>query len=292
MNSERSFPEICFNACLFILFVLLISPLQSPGAESQLTRLGLDKTNALSAETGWLRIPENKVMLTVHHEPLRPDCRREASELTFFVIQELLHANYTVHLSPSFVDEEISYYKSLGATNEAAAADARLLSCLETARTSGRLDWDCFRKVRDHASANLVGNTDFPWSQPPGNPAALQLSHSGDPPIPELELIVHWNGVTAPGSVGFSSRLRDAPLSMSGKSKLWNPSASLRLRSDGKESFQKDYPAQPWQRFYHQISDTPLQVTTLAILEDVRAGLKGKPETASKDTGKKKVKSK
>ncbi len=70
---------------------------------------------------------------------------------------------------------------------------------------------------------------------------------------------------------------------MSGKSKLWNPSASLRLRSDGKESFQKDYPAQPWQRFYHQISDTPLQVTTLAILEDVRAGLKAKPETASKD---------
>jgi hypothetical protein len=279
-------PKVRALLLFFLLLLALTVPTCGPSlmaAESQLTKLGLDKTNAPSPDTGWLRVPSKAVILDIHHDPLVPNSRHQASELTYFIIQELVHADYTVYLSPSFIEDEIRYYKSISTQDRSAAA---ILACLESATNSGELDWNCLRVASSLSSANAADDINFPWSQPPKTSSLVQLSKPGDPPIPALSLNMHWMARVAKGIVGFSSRFADTPQSVSGKSTLWNPSATLRLGSGPNELFRKHYPMQDWKTQYHQSSELPLQVTTLAILEDVRVGLKPKPDVAAKEKRK------
>jgi len=262
---------------LLVTLLLSLGCFSTSAAESQFTKLGLDKTNVASAQTGWLQLPSKAVVLSIHHEPLVPACRHQASQLTLFIIQELVHADYTVYLSSSFTDDEIRYYKSLENVEESAS---RILSCLEAATNSRTLDWDCLRAASAQGATDLTDDNNFPWSQPPKNSNLVLLAEPDDRAIPELSLNVHWLGRRANGVVGFSSsmRSRETAPAFSGKSVLWNPSATLRLGTGPSEIFRKHYSMQEWKDMYHQSSDTPLQVTILAILEDIRAGLKPKPE--------------
>jgi hypothetical protein len=262
-----------------LLIGLLTAALNASAAESQFTKLGLDKTNPPPPDIGWLRVPSKEILLNVQHEPIAPKSRRAASELTYFIIQELLHADYTVRLRPAFIEKEIQYYQSF--TNQTGDVGARILGCLMRAKSSGALDWECLRSATSQKASDPIEEANLPWSQPPRKSNLLQMSRPEDDSIPELTLKMQWAGKVTPGAVR-DYRGGQIVGGVSGTSMLWNPSASLNLRCAGHDTFQKDYPALKLQRFYYKSTDRPLEVTTLAILQDIRNGLQPKPESPPK----------
>ena len=66
---------------------------------------------------------------------------------------------------------------------------------------------------------------------------------------------------------------------------IWNIAATLRLRQGERLLFEKEYPAEEWQKLYINNTSLPHYQTNQKILEDLKAGLK--PPTAPPNKMKK-----
>lgn len=265
-------------------------------------------TNGPPVPAGWLQMSTRELAFSIHQEAVQPSCRQEASEFVLFLMRELRRADYNIHLSAPFLDEEINYYQ-LNLTQEKPLDLSRaILACLQTARQSGAIDWNCLRNVQRDFQDPFTFNRHFPWMDPPGDAGRVRLRASADTALPELQLTTRWilltniHAVVASSSIqdNYGQVVRDGS-AVFGKSAIWGFDATLRLQSGSQVLFEKFYPHESWQpshaNFLHmppqQISSDyararPHQMTSLKVLEDIRAGLRPKPELPADPKGKKK----
>src|SRR5258706_9654110 len=148
------------NRTSIVLLVCLIQQ-SGLGSDSMLSKLGLDKTNALPG-TGWLNLPSRELLLEIHGGALTHDCRREANELRFFLFRELIQAGYLIHLAPCFVDDEISYYELNSPSKDSEPRHRGIIACLQAAKRSEAFDWDCLRATIDKNPVPLSSTIDLP----------------------------------------------------------------------------------------------------------------------------------
>jgi hypothetical protein len=165
---------------------------------------------------------------------------------------------------------------------------------LEQARTSGVLDWDCFKGDFSRDIQNYIRQRHLPWMAPPLNPNAITLARPNDTNLPRLSLTLEWTGRDARGGVLYSRAPRTFPgesVMVQGKGKIWAFSAVMRLTKGSETLFEKTYQREEWKKSYSSAFEQPLWKTSEAILQDIKIGLRPKPALPA-DTKKSKKRSK
>jgi hypothetical protein len=157
---------------LFGLLVLL--PLIVCSGTSAASEGTNPATNVTVLPEGWLQLPTRELVLDLRHESLEPGSRRDASEFVAAVLNVLLGANYTVRLSDDFIRGELEYYR--GNQEVPVEMGRGILNCLERARASGVLDWDCFKGDFSRNGGPTAAERHLPWMAPPHQG---QSRHSG-----------------------------------------------------------------------------------------------------------------
>ena len=248
---------------------------------------------ALSAEaapaaTNWLYLPGRALVIDIRHQRMNLNCRSEAAEIVQSVLQQLLLAGYTVFLSRDYVQAERDYYRA-HTTNEAPAATARaVLACLESSLARGDFDWSCLRDATRAAPDSLAVSRNFPWLHTLRDPKTLRLAPADATLLPVLQLDIEWDGRASRGTAAINApRWGGTSLGENrvyrGVGQIWNIAATLRLRQGDRLLFEKEYPAEEWQKLYINNTGLPHYRTNQKILEDMQAGLKPPvPTTAGK----------
>lgn len=246
-------------------------------------------TNAPAA-INWLYLPDRALVLDLRHQRMNLNCRSEAAEIVQSIIQELNLANYTVFLSRDYVQAERDYYRA-HTTNEAPAATARaVLACLESSLARGDFDWSCLRDAARSAPDSLAVTRNFPWLHTLRDPRKLRLASADAASLPVLQLDIEWDGRASRGTAALNApRWGGTSLGENrvyqGVGHIWNIAATLRLRQGDRVVFEKEYPAEEWQKLYINNTGLPHYRTNQKILEDLQAGLK--PPAAPLDKKKK-----
>jgi len=243
---------------------------------------------------GWLKLPRPELVFDIQQLSVQPGCRRDAGEFVWAILQELVRGGYTIYLRKSFIEDEIDYYRIYEKDESPTEMVRRIVACLESAKGSGVLDWDCFRKIQPPPGQVLTENRHMPWMSPPGDPNRVRLESASGSPLPVLRLSVRWDAKEYKGGAGIIWGPRPGSswrhgLGFSGERKLWNFGAGLTLKSEDRVIFEKLYPQEPWKTNYNS-TNMPVPTASLRILEDIRTGLKfaWPEEPARKDKGKRK----
>ena len=232
-----------------------------------------------SPATNWLYLPGRALVLDVRHRKMNLHCRSEAAEVVQSVLQQLLLAGYSVFLSRDYVQAERDYYRA-HTTNEAPAATARaVLACLESSLARGDFDWSCLRDATRAAPDSLAVSRSFPWLHTVQDPKKLRLAPADTASLPVLQLDIEWEGRESRGTAAINAP-RWGGISLGenrvyqGVGRIWNIAATLRLRQGDQVLFEKEYPAEEWQKLYINNTGLPHYRTTQKILTDLEAGLK------------------
>ena len=257
-----------------LLFLsLLLAALSAEAASAAGT------TTSSSAATNWLYLPNRALVLDIRHRKMNLNCRTEAAEIVQSVLQQLLLADYTVFLSRDYVQAEREYYRA-HTTNEAPAATARaVLACLDSSLARGDFDWSCLRDAARAAPDSLAVTRNFPWLHTLRDPRKLRLAPAEAVSWPVLQLDIVWDGRASRGTAALNApRWGGTSLGENrvyqGVGHIWNIAATLRLRQGGRVMFEKEYPAEEWQKLYINNTGLPHYRTNQKILEDLQAGLK------------------
>ena len=247
-------------------------------------------TNATRVPEAWLVLPSREVVLDLQHESLEYGARRDASEFLASVLNVLLGANYTVRFSDRFIEGEIKYYRDNLSQEAPTEMSKAILTCLERARASGQLDWNCFKGDFSRSAGPTAAERHLPWLAPPFKANLLSLAGAAGTNLPRLHLSLKWAGRGYAGGVQHTRRpggLMGETVITQGSAHLWAFAAVMSLTKDGRTLFEKEYPREDWQNSYVTIYDQPLWKTSQAILQDLASGLRPKPEPAG-EPGKKK----
>ena len=239
---------------------------------------------ALSAEaapiaTNWLHLPGRALVLDIRHQRMNLNCRSEAAEIVQSVLQQLLLADYTVFITRDYVQAERDYYRA-HSTSEAPAATARaVLACLESSLARGDFDWSCLRDAARAAPDSLAVSRNFPWLHTLRDPKKLRLVPADTSSLPVLQLDIEWDGRASRGTAAINApKWGGTSLGENrvyqGVGHVWNISATLRLRQGDRVLFEKEYPAEDWQKLYINNTGLPHYRTNQKILADLEAGLK------------------
>ncbi len=229
--------------------------------------------------TNWLYLTNRTLVLDIRHRQENVNCRTEAAEIVQSVLQQLLLADYTVFLSRDYVQAERDYYR-VHATNEAPAATARaVLACLESSLTRGDFDWSCLRDAARAAPDSLAVSRNFPWLYAVRDPQKLRLASAEAASLPVLQLDIVWDGRASRGTAALNApRWGGTSLGENrvyqGVGHIWNIAATLRFRQGERVLFEKEYPAEEWQKLYINNTGLPHYRTNQKILEDLQLGLK------------------
>jgi hypothetical protein len=224
-------------------------------------------------------LPSRQVVLDLRHELLEYGARQDAGEFLAAILNVLLGANYTVRFSDEFIQNEINYYRANQSRETPVGMSGVILSCLEQARASGRLDWDCFKWDFGQGST-LTAARHFPWMAPPIKAQAVQLAGGEVTNLACLHLSLKWTGRGYGGAVQYARRPGGLPgetVLREGQKTLWAFEAEMRLAKGGQTLFEKGYPREEWQRTYVTVYEQPLWKTSQAVLRDLAIGLKTKP---------------
>ena len=89
-------------------------------------------TNGPSVPPGWLQLSPRELAFNIHQESVQPSCRQDASELVLFLLRELRRADYTIHFSAAFLDDEINYYQANSPQEKPLELSRAILACLQT----------------------------------------------------------------------------------------------------------------------------------------------------------------
>jgi len=239
-------------------------------------------TNAAAVSDGWLQVPGRELVLDVQQDSLEYGARRDAGEFIAAVLEVLLGANYTVRLGDQYIQEEIDYYRENLNLETPVEMGKSVLSCLEKARASGILDWECFKGDFMRHAEPTAAQWHLPWMAPPYKATAVSLAGPASTNLACLHLSLKWNGLSYGGAVQHTRRpggLMGETVLTEGSGKLWAFSA-VQLTKPGQTLFEKGYPREEWQRAYVTIYERPLWKTSQAILQDLATGVKLKPELA------------
>jgi hypothetical protein len=263
-----------------LLALALLLPAIVGSATSEATEGIGPATNATTVPEGWLQLPTRELVLDVQQESLQYGGRLNASEFLAAVLNVLLQANYKVRLSDEFMQGEIKYYQD-NLTQEAPVEMSRaILSCLEKARSSGLLDWDCFNGDFNRTAGPTAAERHLPWLAPPFKAKLIGLAGAERTNLACLHLSLKWTGRNYGGASQHSRRPGGLPgetVLVEGKNQLWAFAAEMRLAKGGQTSFEKAYPREEWQRTYVTIYEQPVWKTSQAILQDLASGLRPKP---------------
>jgi hypothetical protein len=248
-------------------------------------------TDNLAVPEGWLQSPPSReLVLDVRQEGLEYGARRDACEFLTTLINKLLGAGYTIHLSDDFIQREIKYYRENLNREKPVEMSKAILGCLEEARTSGALDWDCFKRNFSQSTQMTSPERErhLPWLGPPSKTKLLYIA--GATNLPTLHLWLDWTGRSYHGAVLYSRGPATFPgesVVLQGKDKLWAFSAVMRFTKGSETVFDKAYLPEKWQSSYATHAEQPLFKISQAVLEDVAIGLHPKPIPPA-DTGSKK----
>jgi hypothetical protein len=237
-------------------------------------------TNGMAVLEGWLQLSARELVLDLRHESLAYGARQGAGEFLAALLNLLLGADYTVRLSDEFIHDEIAYYRANLSREVPVEMSGAILSCLEKARASGVLDWDCFKSAFSHSTTLTTAGRHLPWLAPPLKAKAVRLAGADGTNLTCLRLSLKWTGRTYRGGVQYSRRPGGLPgetVLREGQSTLWAFAAVVRLERGGRKLFEKAYPREEWQRTYVTAYERPLWKTSQAILQDLATGLKAKP---------------
>jgi len=259
------------KALLFLSLLLAALPAEAAPA--------VRATASASAATNWLFLPDRALVLDIRHRQVNVNCRTEAAEIVQSVLQQLLLADYTVFLSRDYVQAERDYYRA-HTTNEAPAVTAcAVLACLESSLDRGDFDWSCLRDAARAAPDSLAVSRNFPWLHAVRDPRKLHLASADAASLPVLQLDIVWDGRASRGTSAINAP-RWGGISLGenrvyqGVGHIWNIAATLRLRQGDRVMFEKEYPAEEWQKLYINNTGLPHYRTNQKILEDLHAGLK------------------
>jgi len=237
-------------------------------------------TNATAVPDGWMQLPSRELVLDVRHEPLDYSARQDAVEFVAAVLNVLLGANYTVRLSDKFVQSEIKYYRENLNQEKPPEISKAVLSCLEKARASGVLDWECFKGDFARTWEPKAVERHLPWLAPPIKARAVMFAGTNVANFACLRLSLKWTGRDYGGGVQHTRRpggLMGETVITEGDSKLWAFEAVMRLTKGGQSAFEKTYPREEWQTTYITVYERPVWKTSQAILQDLASGLRSKP---------------
>jgi hypothetical protein len=244
-------------------------------------------TNAVAVPAGWLVVPEKALVLDVRQENLRPECRRQASELFQAVLQELLASGTAIYFSKAFVSAEAEYYR-INLTNEVSRSTIEnLLRSLEEALKQGAFDWQRLHELHVSAPDSDVVSRNLPWLSPGLEVGMIRLASDAQAALPILELTFRWSGKPMRGIVVSSGPGTRTDI-YSGKGQAWKVDAALRLRQGETNRVTRSYSAPVWKARYDDMVSRPLSVTTQLILQDLKTGLT--PPPAPPDLKSKKTK--
>ncbi|HTL58760.1 MAG TPA: hypothetical protein VL361_23940 [Candidatus Limnocylindrales bacterium] len=248
-------------------------------------------TNLLVVPEGWLQLPSHELVLDIQQEFLEYDARQNAGEFLAAILNVLLGVNYAVRLSDEFLQGEIKYYRANLTREVPVEMSSSILTCLERARDSGVLDWDCFKQGFTRSAEMKTTERHLPWMAPPFRAKAVTLARVNGTNLACLHLSLKWAGRAYGGAVQYSRRPGSLPgerVMVEGQRKLWAFAAVMRLTRDGQTLFEKTYPREEWQKTYITIYDQPVWKTSQAILQDIATGLRFKPAPAA-EPGKTKL---
>jgi hypothetical protein len=263
--------------------VLGLAILMSPLCRSRAAGPTLETnpgTNVTAVPEAWLRLPSRELVLDMQHESLEYGARRDASEFLASVLNVLLGANYAVRLSDDYIQGEIKYYRENLNREMPLEMSKAILSCLEKARSSGVLDWECFKGDFTRTSGPTAAERHLPWMAPPFKAKSVGLAGTEGTNLTCLRILLKWTGRSYGGAVQHTRRPGGLPgetVLLEGTGKLWAFDAEMRLTKGGLTLFEKAYPREEWQRMYATIYDQPLWKTSQAILQDLTTGLRQKP---------------
>src|SRR5579859_1029094 len=130
-------------------------------------------SNATALQQACLQLPSRELILDVRHESLEYGTRRDAGEFLAAVLNVLLTANYTVRLSDDFMQSEVNYYRANLSREVPVEMSRGILSCLESSRASGVLDWNCFEGDFNRSAEPMNIERHLPWSAPPFKAKAI-----------------------------------------------------------------------------------------------------------------------
>jgi hypothetical protein len=278
------------NLIILIGFSLLL-PMFARGGGAESNQGAGSVTNVLAVPDGWLQLPSHELVLDLEHESLDYGSRLNASEFLGSLLEVLLKANYKVRLSDAFIQREIKYYRENLSHETPTEMSRAILNCLETARASGTLDWNCFQGELNRSAGPLAAQRHLPWMAPPFKAKLVSLAGGDCANLACLYLKLHWTGRGYGGAVQHTRRPGGLPgetVLTEGRSRLSAFEAVMRLSSGGQAVFEKSYPREEWQNSYATIYEQPLWKTSQAILQDLSSGLRQAP-TPPVQTQKKKT---
>jgi hypothetical protein len=287
------YSQIVLMKLTTLLRLALLLPAIGRSGKSEATEGTSPATNAIVsrvAPEAWLHLPSRELVLDVQHETLEYGARLDASEFLASVLNVLLAANYKVRLSDEFIQGEIRYYRENLSQEAPVEMSRAILSCLERARASGALEWDCFKGDFNRTAEPTVAERHLPWLAPPFKANLVSLAGAGGTNLSCLHLSLKWTGRSYGGAVQHSRRPGGLPgetVLLEGKNKLWAFAAEMRLTKGGQTLFEKVYPREEWQGTYLTIYEQPLWKTSQAILQDLASGLRAKTGSAG-EAGRKK----
>lgn len=261
-------------------------------ADTSVTKDVSAATNVVEVPDGWLQLPARELVLDVRQDPLEYGVRRDSGEFISSVLNVLLRANYAVRLSDEYIQGEIQFYRANLSQELPVEMGKAILSCLEKARDSGVLDWDCFKGDFSRQVDQSVAARHLPWMAPPFKARAVSLAGPNGTNLACLRLSLKWTGRGYGGGVQHTRRpggLMGESVITEGSSKIWAFSAVMQLTKGGQTLFEKSYPREEWQRMYASIYEQPLWKTSQAILQDLASGLRQKPVPMAVTNGKKKA---
>jgi hypothetical protein len=266
-----------------LIGLALLLPLISRSANGEATGATNQPPTSVAVTDGWLQLPSRELVLDVQHGYLEYGTRRDAGEFTAAVLNVLLAANYSIRLSDEFIQGEIDYYRAHLNQEVPLETSGAILSCLESARTSRALDWNCFKRGTNAEPTGAERH--LPWLSPPYKAKAISLTGNDTTNLAYLHLFLKWNGRIYGGAAQHARRPGGLPgetVLTEGQKQVWAFEAVMRLTKGGETLFEKAYPREPWQHSYITIYDQPLWKTSQAILQDLATGLRPKPLPATK----------
>jgi hypothetical protein len=272
-----------------LIGLALLLPAIGRTSTSEVNQVTSPATNTIAVPEAWLQLPSRELVLDLQHDSLEYGARLDASEFLAAVLNVLLAANYTVRLSDDFIQGEIRYYRENLSREVPVEMSRAILGCLERARVSGMLDWDCFKG--DFRTEPTAAERHLPWLAPPFKAKLVSLAGADGTNLACLRLLLKWTGRSYGGAVQHSRRPGGLPgetVLLEGKNKLWAFAAEMRLTKGGQTSFEKIYPREEWQSTYVTVYERPLWKTSQAILQDLARGLRPPPGPAGEVDRKKK----
>ena len=275
----------------FLSFALLLEFVAAAGILGAAEFTSPD-TNPSAVPVGWLQAPSREIILDFQQKSFEPGARRDSCEFLSAVVNSFLSANYTIRLSDDFIQSEIAYYRqNCNQDKEQSTQLSKgILACLESARISHTLDWDCFKQEFSRGVDPTSAAQHLPWIGPPSKARLISLAALNDTNDLCLHLSLEWTGAAARGAVQYSRRPGSLPgetVLIQGKHMMWAFSAVMRLTKGTETLFEKSYPREEWQRSYSSVFEQPLWKTSQAILQDLSIGLKPKPESPNDSRAKK-----